>query len=146
MADAHFKQSVPKAGKQVEIVYDYDTANLPKLMQVNKLTEYYGAVTASTMPRTRSATYVGGAIFASMTMATQPERAETRMVKVERRPSNHSSTSIQLKEAQGVVPKNKNSKQYDHAGEYYEECKKYAFNQDMKEKGPKRLDKSNDSL
>lgn len=62
----------------MEIVYDYDTSMNQKFANIAKPTEYYGAVTPSTMPRTRSATYVG--VFESM--MTRTERAETRVVKV----------------------------------------------------------------
>jgi hypothetical protein len=95
MAHEQFKQSVVNHGNKVEIVYDYDTSN-PRRQAFGKISEYYGAGTPSTMPRTRSVTYVGGmGMLAGMTI--RPERAETRMVKVERRSSKHSSTSLQLK-------------------------------------------------
>lgn len=115
MGDAQFRQSVARAGQQVEIVYDYDSGSHPKAAGMNKLADYYGAVTASTMSRTRSATYVGAGTLAGVTI--RPERAETRMVKVERRPSNHSSTSIQVKEGQGAA--SSRARPYEPAGEYY---------------------------
>lgn len=87
----------------MEIVYDYDTSHHPKLAAINKQSEYYNSVTASTMPRTRSATYIGG-MFESM--VNRAERAETRMVKVERKPSSHSSTSLQIKSPSKNATKN----------------------------------------
>ena len=79
MQHEQFKQSVANPANKVEIVYDYDTSQ-PKGPAFSKLSEYYGAVTPSTLPRTRSATYIGGKM-ASMTI--RPERAETKVAKVE---------------------------------------------------------------
>ena len=81
MPQEQFKEFVANSGNKVEIVYDYDTSQ-PKGPTFGKLSEYYGAVTPSTLPRTRSATYVGG-MMASMTI--RPQRAETKILKVERR-------------------------------------------------------------
>lgn len=77
-----------------EIVYDYDDYNSQRLEQLKKqIDNYYGAQTATTMARTRSATYVGSV---STNAINRTERAEPMLVKVERKPSNHSSTSIKL--------------------------------------------------
>jgi len=66
MPHEQFKQSVVNPGNKVEIVYDYDRSNA-RTPAFGKISEYYGAVTPSTLPRTRSATYVGG-MLASMTI------------------------------------------------------------------------------
>jgi hypothetical protein len=116
---------------QQQIVYDYDTA-APRTTQAVKLADYYSVATVSTLPRTRSATYVGGPM-----MSNRPERAETRMMNVQRKPSEHSGATKGMRESKEDM---------GFGGEYYEDCKKYAFKGDMREKGVRRLDKSVDSL
>lgn len=74
-----------------------------------------------------------------MVIQNRPERVETTMMRVERKPSDYSGTSKGMREGKEEF------KSYG-GGEYYEECKKYAFKGDMKEKPKKRLDKSEDSL
>jgi hypothetical protein len=110
MGDALFKQSMAKGSGKAEIVYDYDTSLSPQLVGIGKMSDYYGAVTPSTMPRTRSATYVGG-VFESM--VTRAERAQTKMVNVHRKPSANFSTSIQINPVKDSIRPGIN------AGEYY---------------------------
>ena len=79
MADNAFKSARVREGK-TEIVYDYDDYNSQRLEQLKKqIDNYYGAHTATTMARTRSATYVGSV---STNTINRAERAETKMIKI----------------------------------------------------------------
>lgn len=60
-------------------------------------------------------------------------------MRVERKPSDYSGASKGMRESKEDVGPYA-------GGEYYEECKKYTFKGDMKEKPKRRLDKSEDSV
>ena len=53
-----FQQSINNAGKKFEIVYDYDAAH-NSAMSKEHLKPAFATLTPTTMPRTRSVTYVG---------------------------------------------------------------------------------------
>jgi hypothetical protein len=131
MADQLFKESMTNAGKKIEIVYDYATNNNSGLRVLNKQVDYYAAFTPSTLTKTRSATIVG----LSDGFLNGMERAQTRIVNIQRKPSTHSSTSIHLQEANKKASSRKANGQ---AGEYYEDCKQYSFKDELKSPHPQK--------